>query len=593
MQIFARLSFFFQLFFSEKLKILQVGLVLTTILGAVSESISLAVTIPILLSMLTEDESMMSSSLVGIFSNVIESLTGATPTALLLLMVGLLLIVLKAILTLSSLSLSAILRAGVLHDSKTGLIGRIKSKTPHNDLVKEYSEGDFYSLFNEHTTKLVAGFHFFVQLLVMLVSGLVYGLCLLILVPSFAITAGLIIAVIFVPYGVLTRYARTLSTVKLKYSGRLTSDVVQLYRAREYLIGVSRIDIFDVDVSRNLASLVSAEKYSAFAYALAASMKEIVLLLVVGLSSFAFLGFLEGDAASLLLGFGILYRAMTSFLSSQQNYQKLSEVEASCKEVWEAVEGGSSVELSAIDVAESAKVWPLTSAPAPGISLRSLSLCFDGVGSVLSGIDADFSSGKLAVITGASGSGKSSLLRCMLGIEETYQGHILFNEKPADALKNQGLLRIGFVPQNPQVFERSIRWNITLSDDSSREFLDDDIWEALEKVSLSEFIKSLPGRLDTHLDSRTISLSGGQKQRLHIARELFLKSNVLLFDEPTSALDQKNVKGFSSLLSELSGASTCIVVTHDPQITKHADSTLSLEGGILQPIGSLEITHDV
>ena len=589
MQIFSRLSFFFQLYFSGRLKLLQAALVTTTILGAVSESVSLAVTIPVLLSMLAGDESMMSSSLVDIFSNVIEWVTGSTPTALLLLTAGALLIGLKAFLTFSSLSLSAILRARVLHDSKTGLIDRIKSKTLHDDLVEKYSEGDFYSLFNEHTTKLVSGFHFFVQMLVMLTSGFVYVFCLSILVPSFATSASFIIAIIFMPYGFLTRYARKLSDVKLKYSGVLTSDVVQLYGAREYLQGVNRIDIFDGDVTRNLTKLVWAEKYSAFAYALAASLKEIVLLVVIGLSSFIFLVFLEGDAASLLFGFGILYRAMTSFLSSQQNYQKLSEVEASCTEVRDAVEGGSPVESSAIQV----KVWPHTSTPAPRISLHSLSLCFDGVGNVLSGIDADFGSGKVAVITGASGSGKSSLLRCLLGIEEGYKGHILFNDKPASTLENQGLLRIGFVPQNPQVFERSVRWNITLSGESNRELIDDEIWKVLDKVSLSEFIKSLPNGLDTQLDSRTFPLSGGQKQRLHIARELFFKSNVLFFDEPTSALDRQNVNRFSSLLRELRGASTCIIVTHDIDVAKHADSIFSLEGGILQRLESLETKHDV
>jgi ABC-type bacteriocin/lantibiotic exporter with double-glycine peptidase domain len=115
----------------------------------------------------------------------------------------------------------------------------------------------------------------------------------------------------------------------------------------------------------------------------------------------------------------------------------------------------------------------------------------------------------------------------------------------------------------------------------------------LDKVSLSEFVKSLPNGLDTQLDSRTVPLSGGQKQRLHIARELFFKSNVLFFDEPTSALDRQNVNRFSSLLRELRGASTCIIVTHDTHVAKHADSIFSLEGGILQHLESLETKHDV
>lgn len=576
-----RFLFFYQAYLTGQGNVFRFLLIATTILAAIFESVSLGLIVPVLMSMLSGVKGLADSSIVAFFSQGVESLFGFSPTTSDLLLLGVLLITLKAVLTYLSLSLAAILRSRILRKSKSALFEGLKYVNPSNVLLTKYSEGDFFSLFSEHTNKFVTGFHYFVMMVVMLLSGLVYAACLLFLLPQFAAVALIIIVLAFLPYGLLTQYARRLSKVRLKFSGMLTSDVMQVYRAREYLSGVGRSAVFDEDVAINLNGLVSGERRAAYAYAASSAVRDVVLLSVIGGSSLIFLSGLGGDPASLVLGFGILYRSMTSFLSSQQNYQKLSEIEASCREVYGIVVDDALNYVVDSRPAAGLRTNNSQKGGCPSVSLRSLSLRFDGVGDVLSDINIDFGAGEISVITGPSGSGKSSLLRCILGVEQRFEGDISFHNKSAGGIERNSLLRIGFVPQYPQIFERSIKWNLTLSNEPLTILEQREIWHVLEKVSLAQFVGTLPDGLDTILNPSEIALSGGQRQRLHLARELYCSSNVLLFDEPTSALDRQNVDNFSELINGLRGMATCIVVTHDSQVARHADLRVNLEGGVL------------
>lgn len=166
------------------------------------------------------------------------------------------------------------------------------------------------------------------------------------------------------------------------------------------------------------------------------------------------------------------------------------------------------------------------------IEVKNLSFKYPGgKESILSNISFSIREGEEVAIVGESGSGKSTLFYILLGAYDNYEGQIMydgvnFQELSKDNFREQ----ISVVPQNPLLFSGTIREN--LIQDS---YYDDKyIYEVLSKVSMSEFIKSLPMGLDTLISENGFNISGGQKQRIALARSIINKSSIFFLDEATS-----------------------------------------------------------
>jgi ABC-type multidrug transport system fused ATPase/permease subunit len=152
-------------------------------------------------------------------------------------------------------------------------------------------------------------------------------------------------------------------------------------------------------------------------------------------------------------------------------------------------------------------------------------------------IHLDIQRGQKIALIGESGSGKSTLLALLRGLyqaEEDISVHL-------DGQPESNLDRVGnsvtLFPQEPEIFENTIRYNITLGLDTPEEALH----KACDLAHFSEVIKQLPKGLDTNIKEKGVNLSGGQKQRLALARGILAarKSALVLMDEPTSSVDPK------------------------------------------------------
>lgn len=205
------------------------------------------------------------------------------------------------------------------------------------------------------------------------------------------------------------------------------------------------------------------------------------------------------------------------------------------------------------------------------ISSRDKLICISDVHSIqvremlmhphMDPITAEFKRGKLNVITGASGKGKSTLLRIIAGIQSPLSGHFTVN--------NQANFYpiVGYVSQEPAVFSDTLRNNLSFWE--SVTLSNEAYWEVIRQLGLEEFCLGLPDKLDTLLDPREIS--GGEAQRIAIAREIVLKSPVILLDEPTAALDEINAQKVASILQKISTDHLVVVVSHQPQYFKGAN----------------------
>ena len=220
----------------------------------------------------------------------------------------------------------------------------------------------------------------------------------------------------------------------------------------------------------------------------------------------------------------------------------------------------------------SANIWDQ-----PLIQVKNLQKSF-GANTVLDGVTVDIYKGDVVCVIGASGSGKSTFLRCLNLLEEPTGGQILFEgtditDKKTDINKHRQ--KMGMVFQQFNLFPHmTILENLTLApmklQGKKREETEAEAMKLLERVGLQDRAAAYPNQL-----------SGGQKQRIAIVRALCMKLDVMLFDEPTSALDPEMVGGVLSVLRELAEEKmTMVVVTHEMGFAREvATRVMFMDGG--------------
>lgn len=206
---------------------------------------------------------------------------------------------------------------------------------------------------------------------------------------------------------------------------------------------------------------------------------------------------------------------------------------------------------------------------------------------VLKGIDTEIKRGEVVVIIGASGSGKSTFLRCLNRLEESSGGSIYFNGVDiTDDKININLHRqkMGMVFQHFNLFPHmTVLKNMTSAPMKLLKFSKQDAEakavELLEKVGLADRADAYPSQL-----------SGGQKQRVAIVRALCMDPEVMLFDEPTSALDPEMVGEVLNVIKDLaSSGMTMAIVTHEMGFAREvADRILFIDNGVIAEEGTPE-----
>ena len=207
---------------------------------------------------------------------------------------------------------------------------------------------------------------------------------------------------------------------------------------------------------------------------------------------------------------------------------------------------------------------------------------------VLKGVDLDVKKGEVVSVIGASGSGKSTMLRCINILETPSGGEILYNGNSIlapDFNLASYRAKVGMVFQQFNLFNNlNVLKNCVIGQmkvlNRTKEEAEKIALEYLGKVGMSAFINARPAQL-----------SGGQKQRVAIARALAMNPDVLLFDEPTSALDPEMVGEVLSVMKELAKTGlTMIVVTHEMQFAKDVSTrVVFMDGGYVAEDNSPDV----
>ena len=203
---------------------------------------------------------------------------------------------------------------------------------------------------------------------------------------------------------------------------------------------------------------------------------------------------------------------------------------------------------------------------------------------VLHNISMEVNSGQFIALVGNSGSGKSTMLRLLLGFDFPEEGSIFYDTNDLTKVDLRGLRRqLGVVLQNGKILQGTIFENIV---GGSALLTHDEAWDAARLAGCYDDIKAMPMAMHTVVTAGGGTLSGGQRQRIMIARAIVHKPKIIFFDEATSALDNKTQKIVSESLEQLD--STRIVIAHRLSTIENADKILFLENGHIVEEGNYD-----
>lgn len=224
------------------------------------------------------------------------------------------------------------------------------------------------------------------------------------------------------------------------------------------------------------------------------------------------------------------------------------------------------------------------------IEIKELYKTFGTDNHVLKGVDFTVNQGEDLVILGRSGSGKSVLIKCIVGLVTPDKGEInVFDQNVLELKKselNEMRVRIGFLFQSGALYDSmTVRENLSFTlkkhkRELKRDEVEKEVIEALESVGLGDAIDKMPSEL-----------SGGMRKRIGLARTLILKPEIILYDEPTTGLDTITSREISELILDIKHKrkTTSIIITHDMACAKlTADRIIVLKEGKIQAEGTYE-----
>lgn len=204
---------------------------------------------------------------------------------------------------------------------------------------------------------------------------------------------------------------------------------------------------------------------------------------------------------------------------------------------------------------------------------------------VVKGADITFAKGTLTALVGESGCGKSTISAILMERNKGYEGNVLVGDTElSDIAENEIFKNITYISHQSFLFKGTVRDNLKMAGGN---ITDNQMWDALSKVNLSDFLKAEDG-LDTKLNEGASNFSGGQRQRLALARALLHDSPYYIFDEATSNIDVESEDVIMKQIESLAGKKGVILISHRLANVVNAGNIYVMNSGVVAESGTHE-----
>ena len=213
----------------------------------------------------------------------------------------------------------------------------------------------------------------------------------------------------------------------------------------------------------------------------------------------------------------------------------------------------------------------------PSITFKNVTYKYpDSKKTLINNLNLTIKKGEKIAIVGETGSGKSTIIKLIIGLLKDYQGKILISSEELAKLNlNELYNHITYISQESHIFSGTLRENIVFD----KKATDEEIQKVLKLVFLEKFYQRLENGLDTELGERGVKISGGERQRVALARLFFENTNLIILDEATSALDNITEKKVMTNIMQNSKDKTLIIIAHRLETIKNVDKILVLSSG--------------
>ena len=354
-------------------------------------------------------------------------------------------------------------------------------------------------------------------------------------------------------------------------------QVIQHITNFKYLRATGSADNFASRLIHTIIKIETSRKKLGFLNSLIKAVREPLLIIIVSSVILLQTYFLGGEIAPIIISLLFFFRALSSLTQLQHNRNMFIANSGSIKNLQSFQEDLKSNQiLSKGDHPYKFK---------DKIELSNLSFSYDDK-KIINNISLEILKNQSVALIGESGSGKTTLVNLISGLNSCDSGSILFDGIDLkDIYKDSFHKKIGYITQEPVIFNDSIFNNVTFWDEKNTQNIKR-FYEAIKKASLFEAVKDMKLQEDELLGNNGINLSGGQKQRISIARELYKEVEILIMDEATSALDTETEKKIQENIDKLKGEYTIIVIAHRISTIKNADRIILLEKGKIIETGT-------
>ncbi|MEG3604509.1 MAG: ABC transporter ATP-binding protein [Verrucomicrobiota bacterium] len=211
------------------------------------------------------------------------------------------------------------------------------------------------------------------------------------------------------------------------------------------------------------------------------------------------------------------------------------------------------------------------------IRFQSVSFSYGSRGNIVENLDFEIPNQSTTALVGPTGAGKSTIANLLLRYYDANSGSIRIGNAELRNLRLEDLRQnIGFVSQDPFLFDASIKENLLLADRSKG---DSDLEKALHAACALDFVRKLPDHWNTVIGERGIRLSMGEKQRLTLARAILKSPSIIVLDEATSSVDVETERYIQEGLSNLIKKRTTLIIAHRLSTIREADQIVFLEKG--------------